>query len=292
MNAESSATASLNSRAKRNLFLLACCQAFGQASNTMMFSATALSVVTFYARHDLATLPITLRHVGVMMSVFPASLLMQRVGRRLGFQVGSLTGMLGGLVVLLGLYHRSFLLMCIGGISLGYSVACLQMYRFAAVELAPAAYRAKAISWVTAGGVAAGVLGPGLVRWSYDQWAIPYLATYASMIGLHIIVFTIMSFIRFPPPHDVRQPDDKPDGPPVPVAPPRPLFQIAMQPRFIAAVVAAMVSYGTMSFLMSASPLAIVGCGLDDKVAHTVILLHVMGMFVPSFFTGNLISRC
>jgi len=256
----------------------------------MMFSATALSVVTFYSRHDLATLPMTLRHVGVMLSVFPAALLMQRMGRRVGFQLGSVTGMVGGVIVGYGLYVRSFELMCLAGLILGYSVACLQMYRFAAVELAPSSFRAKAISWVTAGGVVAGVLGPGLVRWSYDQWAILYLATYGTMVGLHVIVFTIMSFIKFPP---MREAPKSGVGEPAEgsITPPRPLWQIAIQPRFFLSVTAGMVSYGTMSFLMSASPLAIVACGLPHTEAHWVIFLHVMGMFVPSFFTGNLINR-
>jgi MFS family permease len=42
---------------------------------------------------------------------------------------------------------------------------------------------------------------------------------------------------------------------------------------------------------MSASPLAIVGCGYPHSEAHWVIFMHVLGMFVPSFFTGNLINR-
>jgi MFS family permease len=46
-----------------------------------------------------------------------------------------------------------------------------------------------------------------------------------------------------------------------------------------------------MSFIMSASPLAIVACGFPHAAAHWVIFMHVLGMFVPSFFTGNLINR-
>jgi len=52
-----------------------------------------------------------------------------------------------------------------------------------------------------------------------------------------------------------------------------------------------MLAFGTMSFIMSASPLAIVGCGFPHSEAHWVIFMHVLGMFVPSFFTGNLINR-
>jgi MFS family permease len=276
---------------RRNLFLLACCQAVGQSGNTMMFSATALSVVTFFPHRDLATLPVTLQHLGVMLSVFPAALLMQRMGRRFGFRVGSLFGMAGAGTAGYGLYSASFLLMCLGGLVLGYAVACLQMYRFAAAELVPPSHRAKAISWVTAGGVVAGVIGPSLVRWTHDEWAPLYLATYAGMVGVHLVVLAIMSFVRFPPPQEApatAYAGTHAGGVP---PPPRPLRAIASQPRFIAAVLAGMVAFGTMSFLMSASPLAIVACGLPHAEAHWVIFLHVMGMFVPALFTGGLITR-
>ncbi len=276
----------LDRRAHRNLVLLACCQAVGQSCNTMMFAATGLSVITFYHRPDLANLPVTMQHIGVMIWVFPAALLMQRVGRSIGFRVGSLFGMTGAIVMCLGLYTGNFLIMCIGGLVLGYAVACLQMYRFAAAELVPIHYRAKAISWVTAGGVAAAVIGPSIVRVTHDLAMPLYLATYAAIICLHAIVFTIMSFITFPSVATSASSAGQVDA-----APPRPLLEIASQPRFIAAAIAGMLAFGTMSFLMSASPLAIVGCGYPHAEAHWVIFLHVLGMFVPSFFTGNLINR-
>jgi len=267
---------------RRNLFLLTCCQAIGQAGNVIMLSATALSVITFFPNRDLATLPATLQHVGVMLAVFPAAAIMMRMGRGFGFRVGSVFGMAGAVCCGLGLYTSTFLLMCLGGLLLGYAVASLQMYRFAAVELAPPNYRARAISWVTTGGVVAGILGPMITRTTFDLMMPLYLATYISMVGVHVVVFIIMSFIRFPPIHQAT---------PVAEGPRRSLFEIALQPRFAAAVMAGMVAYGTMLFVMSASPLAIVGCGLPQTEAPWVIFLHVMGMFVPSFFTGNLITR-
>lgn len=277
----------LDRQAHRNLLLLACCQAVGQSCNTMMFAATGLSVVTFYHRHDLANLPVTMQHIGVMIWVFPAALLMQRIGRSIGFRVGSLFGMTGATVMCIGLYTANFLVMCGGGLILGYAVACLHMYRFAAAELVPLHHRAKAISWVTAGGVAAAVIGPSLVRVTHDLVMPLYLATYATIFVLHIVVFTIMSFIGFPS----LAPSSTAAGHVEGSSPPRPLLQIASQPRFIASVMAGMLAFGTMSFIMSASPLAIVGCGFPHAEAHWVIFLHVLGMFVPSFFTGNLINR-
>jgi predicted MFS family arabinose efflux permease len=275
---------------RRNLFLLACCQAFAQAGNTAMFASTAVSIIAFYPHRELATLPVTLQHVGVMLSVFPAALLMQRMGRSFGFRVGSVFGMIGGVLLGYGLHTQNFILMCAGGLLLGYAVASLQMYRFAAVELAPPSYTAKAISWVTAGGVVAGIIGPTMVRWTHDLTTPLYLATYGGMIGLHLIVFTIMSFIRFPK----VQPGTAPATATTPAAvdlPARPLWQIAAQPRFIIAVTCGMSSFGLMSLIMGASPLAIVNCGLPHTETHLVIFMHVMGMFVPSFFTGHLIGR-
>lgn len=278
----------LDRAAHRNLLLLTCCQAVGQSCNTMMFAATGLSVITFYHRPDLANLPVTMQHLGVMIWVFPAALLMQRIGRSIGFRVGSLFGMAGATVMCAGLYTANFLVMCLGGLILGYAVSCLQMYRFAAAELVPLSYRAKAISWVTAGGVAAAVIGPSLVRVTHDLVMPLYLATYAAIFGLHVIVFTIMSFINFPSAASAAA-AAVPAG--AAVAPPRPLWVIASQPRFIASAIAGMLAFGTMSFIMSASPLAIVGCGFPHAEAHWVIFMHVLGMFVPSFFTGNLINR-
>ena len=254
-----------------------------------MFAATALSIIKFYPARELATLPTTLQHVGVMLSVFPAALLMQRRGRKLGFRLASVFGMTGSAMLGLGLYTQSFLLMCCAGLVLGYAVASLQMYRFAAVELAPPEYTARAISWVTAGGVVAGVIGPAMVRWTHDKVEPTYLATYGGMIVFHMIVFTIMSFIRFPSHLPVAAVATA--GGVTSDLSPRPLWQIASQPRFIAAVVCGMSSFGLMSLVMGASPLAVVACGLPHTETHLVIFMHVMGMFVPSFFTGHLIGR-
>ena len=276
-------TARLGAESRRNLVLLTACQAIGQAGNVIMLSVTALSVIAFFPQRELATLPATLQHLGVMLFVFPAAALMMRRGRGFGFRVGSIFGMAGAALCALGLYTSTFLLMCAGGLLLGYAVAALQMYRFAAVELAPPAYRARAISWVTAGGVLAGTIGPVLTRTTFDLLMPLYLGTYLSMIVIHVVVFAILGAIRFPPINDPAAADSD--------APQRPLWQIARQPRYATAVIIGMASWATMMFLMSSSPLAIVGCGLPATEPPWVIFLHVMGMYVPSFFTGSLIAR-
>jgi MFS family permease len=275
-------TARFPRRAVRNIALLAICQALTQSCNTLMFASSALAVLTIVSP-DLrmwANLPVTLQHLGVMLSVFPASMLMMRHGRKLGFRTGSLFGMTGASCAAIGLQLGSFPVMCLGGLLLGYAVANMQLYRFAAVELAPSSFRAQAISYVTSGGVIAGIIGPTLARWTPDLWLPVFQASFIAVIVIHAIVFVILGFIEFP----VVKAEDA-------TGPQRPLLQIVTQPAYMVAAAGAMIAFGVMSFVMAASPLAIVQCGLDKGEAPITIFVHVMGMFVPAFFTGHLIQR-
>jgi MFS family permease len=269
-------------RSLRNIGLLATCQALTQSSNTLMFASSALAVLTIVSpdMRMWANLPVTMQHLGVMLSVFPASMLMMRRGRKFGFRTGSLMGMVGAACAAIGLGIGSFLVMCLGGLCLGYAVANMQLYRFAAVELAPGHFRAQAISYLTAGGVIAGILGPALARFTPDLWLPLFQASFCAAVVIHAIVFTVLGFIEFPP---VKAEDTS--------GPQRPLFEIVTQPAYMVACAGAVIAFGVMSFVMAASPLAIVMCGLKATEAPVTIFVHVMGMFVPAFFTGNLIAR-
>jgi len=269
-------------RALRNIALLAICQALTQSSNTLMFASSALAVLTIVSpdMRMWANLPVTMQHLGVMLSVFPASLLMMRRGRKLGFRSGSAMGMAGASCAAIGLGLASFPIMCLGGLMMGYGIANMQLYRFAAVELAPGHFRAQAISYVTAGGVIAGILGPGLARITPDLWLPTFQASFCAVIVVHAIVFVVLGFIEFPA---VKAEDVS--------GPQRPLLTIVTQPAYLVAAAGGMIAFGVMSFVMAASPLAIVMCGLDKGEAPITIFVHVMGMFVPAFFTGHLIQR-
>jgi MFS family permease len=269
-------------RSLRNIGLLAICQALTQSCNTLMFASSALAVLTIVSpdMRMWANLPVTMQHLGVMLSVFPASMLMMRRGRKLGFRTGSLMGMVGASCAAIGLGMGSFPVMCLGGLFLGYAVANMQLYRFAAVELAPGHLRAQAISYVTAGGIVAGIVGPALARFTPDLWLPLFQASFCAVIVIHAIVFTVLGFIEFPP---VKAEDNS--------GPQRPLFEIVTQPAYLVACAGAMIAFGVMSFVMAASPLAIVQCGLKATEAPVTIFVHVMGMFLPAFFTGHLISR-
>jgi MFS family permease len=269
-------------RAVRNVMLLALCQALTQSCNTLMFASSALAVLTIVSpdMRMWANLPVTLQHVGVMLSVFPASMLMMRRGRKIGFRSGSAMGMVGASCAAIGLGLGSFPVMCLGGLFLGYAIANMQLYRFAAVELAPSHLRAQAISYVTAGGIAAGIIGPTLARLTPGLWLPIFQASFCAVVVIHAVVFVVMGFIEFP----VVKAEDN-------AGPQRPLLEIVTQPAYMVACAGAMIAFGVMSFVMAASPLAIVQCGLKATEAPVTIFVHVMGMFLPAFFTGHLIAR-
>src|SRR5213083_267001 len=134
--APAAASQGIPRRALRNIALLGICQALTQGCNTLMFASSALAVLTIVPpdMRMWANIPVTMQHLGVMLSVFPASLLMMRRGRKLGFRIGSLFGIAGASCAALGLELGSFPVMCLGGLLLGYAIANMQLYRFAAVE--------------------------------------------------------------------------------------------------------------------------------------------------------------
>src|SRR5260370_9433649 len=144
----------------------------------------------------------------------------------------------------------------------------MQLYRFAAVELAPGHFRAQAISYVTAGGVLAGIVGPGLARFTPDLWLPTFQASFCAVIVVHAIVFVVLGFIEFPA---VKAEDSR--------GPQRPLLEIAPQPAYMVACAGAIIAFAGMSFVMAASPLAIVLGGLGNTDAPVAIFIHLSGLF-------------
>src|SRR5699024_2283079 len=143
------------------------------------------------------------------------------------------------------------------------------------------AFKSNAISLVMAGGIVAAMAGPELAKQTRDLFApINFAGGYAAVAVLGLLSLFILQFIRIPrPPARVRGQSG------------RPLLQIARQPRFFVAVLCGMVAYGSMNLVMVSTPLAMLACGHSFESAAFIIQLHVLGMYVPSFFTGSLINH-
>lgn len=228
----------------------------------------------------LATLPAAMTVVGAAATMIPASLLMQRAGRRAGFMTGTLTGVLAAVLAGIAITGGRFWLFVGAALLLGVYQAFSQYYRFAAADSVPADMRSRAISLVVAGGVVAAVLGPGIVRLTGDVGPVPYAAAYLASAGVALVALLLVAGLRARPLAEAGM-----DGPG------RPIGVIMRQPVFMRAVAASASGYALMALVMHATPLAMHGHGHDLSSSASVIQWHVLGMFVPSFFTGMLIAR-
>jgi predicted MFS family arabinose efflux permease len=229
---------------------------------------------------ELATLPVSLLNLGLALGTIPAAMLMRRVGRRIGYMVGAGIGVFGGCLAAFGIASLSFVIFCLGTLIAGMYGSFIQSYRFAAIDAASEAFKPRAISWVMTGGLAAGVIGPQTVIWTRDAIVTaPFAGAFLGHATLALLSMLVVMLLR-PTPVVAAS---KAGG--------RPLVEIMMQPRFIVAAVTGLVSYGLMSFLMTAAPLAMIGCGHSVGAAALGIQWHILAMFGPSFFTGRLIGR-
>jgi MFS family permease len=242
----------------------------------------ALAGYALASNKALATLPSTMSVIGTALSTVPASLLMKRVGRRLGFMVGALAAMAGGVISALALAHGVFWLLTAGALLLGVSVAFAQQYRFAAAETSLPEFRSRAISFVLVGGLAAAFAGPMLARATVQIFDVTYLGSYVFVPVLGLVSLAWLVGLRMPPPAEVAVRA----GEPV-----RPILQIVLQPIFIVAVLAQMMGQGVMNLLMTGTPLAMMAHHHSFADTAFVIQWHVVGMFLPGFFTGTLVQR-
>jgi MFS family permease len=269
-----------DARARSNVIRLAAAQALGGANSAVIFATGAIVGATLAPSVSLATVPISVYVVGLACGTLPVGMISRAYGRRVAFIIGSGAGALCGLLGAIAILKASFALFCCATFFGGFYGAVAQSYRFAAADGASPSYRPKAVSWVMAGGVFAGVLGPQLVQWTMDIWS-PYLfaASFAAQAVVALIAMALLSTVDAPKP----APADMHGG--------RPLLEIVRQPRFIAAAICGVVSYSMMNLVMTSAPLAMKLCGLTLSDSNFGLQWHIVAMYGPSFFTGSLIAR-
>ena len=270
----------------RAIWLLSACNAYLYVCSSLLITVSALIGFALAPDARLATLPLALQFVAVMATSVPASLLMGRIGRKAGFLVGGGIGIAGAAIALASVLADHFVGYCVATVCFGAFAAFGNYYRFTAAEVVADAARARAIAMVMAGGVIAAFIGPNLASWSgglFDGHV--FAGPFAVLIGVYLLSMATIAFADLPP------------------APPRstsrggrPLGLIVRQPLFVVAVTCQMLGYGTMNLVMTSTPLAMQSHGMQiggSGIAATafVIQWHVVAMFLPSFFTGHLITR-
>jgi predicted MFS family arabinose efflux permease len=267
--------------ARRNALVLATTQALAGGNATVLVATAGIVGTMLAPDKSLATLPISIFVLGMWMGTLPIGALARRLGRRNALQIGTVCGVLTGLICCVAVLHGSFLLFNVGAVFSGLYASAHQSYRFAAADTASEAFRPKAISWVLFGGVVAGVVGAQLVIATQDLWP-PYLfaATYIGQSALALISAGVLMFLNIPKPPPRTAAGDG-----------RALAEIAKQPRFVVAVACGVAAYSMMNLVMTSAPLAMVMCNHSVTDATLGLQWHVLGMYAPSFVTGALISR-
>lgn len=265
---------------RANVVRLAAAQALTGANSAVIFATGSIVGATLAPDMSFATVPISMYVVGLAAGTLPTGAISRRFGRRWAFIIGTGLGTLTGLIGSFAILYASFALFSLATFLGGLYGSVAQSYRFAAADGASAAYRPKAVSWVMAGGVFAGVLGPQLVQWTMDIWS-PYLFAFSFLVqaAVALIAMGIVAGVDMPKP----APADLHGG--------RPLLTIVTQPRFIAAALCGVISYPMMNLVMTSAPLAMKMCGLSLSDSNFGIQWHIVAMYGPSFFTGALIAR-
>lgn len=270
------------SQEKRNVLVLVLAQALPGAQMPMIIIVGGLAGQLLAPNPCFATLPISLMVFGSMTTAPWLSNLMQHFDRRLGFIVGTIGGSLGGLTCAYALVASSFPLFLLGSYFSGVYMSANGFYRFAAADTASPEFRPKAIAYVLAGGLAAAIFGPQLVKFTAEAAIVPFVATYIGVLVLNIVGAMLFVFL------DIPKPEQEKDGK---TATKRSYKELLATPRIVVSIVCAMVSYALMNLVMTSTPLAMVACGFSSSNAADVVSSHVIAMFGPSFFTGHLIAR-
>ena len=297
-------TAPTDSRAKRNVFILVMAQALLGSQMPMIFTIGGLAGGALATNICFATLPISMIVLGSMLAATPLSWFMQTYGRRAGFLAGAACGAVGAAICAYGLTQASFPIYLFGSLITGVYMSAQGFYRFAAADTASEAFRPKAISYVMAGGLLAAIIGPQLGNYSSLAFGpVPFVGTYLAVMALNIVGSILFLFLDIPKP---PVPDaDAPHG--------RTRIELLKTPLVAVSIISAMVSYALMNLVMTSTPLAVVGCGVGGEtdipnwlvgivpegslrdrfqfIAGYVVTAHVLAMYVPSFFTGHLITK-
>ncbi len=265
----------------RQVLLLATSQALFQTTSVLVMTIGALAGGMIAPRPELATAPIAAMILGTTLGTVPASMLMARMGRRPGFIMGALAGTMAGIAAAAGIWLGSLLLLSAGTFLVGIYQSFAQFYRFAASEVADDAFRPRAISLVMAGGVAAAILGPTLAQFGGPLLTPAYTGSFLLLALVSLVGAGLLLGLDVPRP--APRTADEGGG--------RPLGAILRQPAYAVALFGAATGGGVMILAMTATPLAMTHHQHQLPDTALVIQLHVLGMFLPSFFTGSLIAR-
>lgn len=264
----------------KNIMLLATAQALSGANSVVFYATGAIVGNSIAPDNTYATLPISLFVAGMAASILPFGALARRAGRKVVFMTGTAAGVLTGLLAALAVTESSFMLFCLAAFLGGAYAAVTLSFRFAATDGVEESRRARALSLVMGGGVAAGIIGPMLVSSTMTLWPSHlFAATFVAQAAVAAMAALVLANVKTLPAPAMHNRGG------------RALSAIIQQPGFARTVFCGAVTYMIMNFLMTAAPLSMHMHGISQQAANLGIQWHVIAMYGPGFFTGRLINR-
>ena len=268
----------------KNLIILTIAQSLGMCSGPIVILLGGILGAQLANSSDLATLPVAFMIVGSVLSITPATIIMRRFGRRVGFCVGSLVAIVGCMLAAYSISIANFPLFCLATALIGFNMAVIQQYRFAAVENVTPERSSRAISLVMSGGILAAYIGPKLATGS-QHW-LDYGLYSGSFVSLAVVLALagiVLLFYTDEIAGEQTQKEVQSEG----------FWALLLSPTvFILAIAASAVAFGVMSLVMTATPVHMhLGHHFSVEDTAWVIQSHIMAMFIPSLFSGYLIAK-
>ena len=209
---------------------------------------------------------------------------MSIIGRRLGFIFSSVAGSIACLIGAYSIMIESFFIFCIAKFILGATMAFTHQYRFAAAESVEKEKAPKAISSLLLAGIVAAFLGISLSNYTKNFVSdYLYVGSYLTLAILTLIPSFLLFFFRDTKEVSFESNEENKS---------RNYLEFLSDAKFLQAITSAAFAYAVMSFLMTATPISMhIVHHLSLEKTGIVLQFHVLAMFLPSLFTGNLIKK-
>ncbi|MBK8396903.1 MAG: MFS transporter [Leptospiraceae bacterium] len=264
----------------QNLLIIFLCQALVQSGSILLTSTNTLIGLNLTGSESLSTLPVSLNILAALILTIPASFFMARFGRKIGFIVGILLGIVGTSFVILGLSIKSFPIFCTGSIFMGFLTSFSTYFRFAAAEVSHRDFKSRAVSIVLASGVIAALIGPNLYKWGLTLLSgSGFMGGFFLLYPIYFSALIIILFLNTGKPAAMNWKTSKSTK------------ELLFKTPLLKIIGLGSIAFVVMVLIMTATPLGMHHHHFNLEEITQVIQYHVLGMFVPSFFTGSLIKR-
>lgn len=249
--------------------------------NALVLSSTVMTGEQLATNPSHATLPLVAQYIGLALATLPMAHFMAKFSRRMGFLLGTVAGLLGAILAVIGIYQGHFILFTLGIFGTGLAIGTAQQYRFAALEEAPPAKHSQAITWVISGGVVAALFGPRLAVMSKDIWAQwPFLGTFSALVIIYILALILWCLLPIKPLIKTAS-----------SIPARSYQKLYSQKPLKLIAICTSIAYGLVVFSIGALPFAIKEAHLSFANLAWIMQWHILAMFAPSLLMGKLLDK-